>query len=221
VMLATGVDLTNPMQLLTDEGGGTATFTIALNSKPSDTVTINLSSSLLTEGTENPASLLFTMDNWNAPQVVTVKGVDDKVQDGNQPYFIRTSAAISKDKGYSGLDPQDVAVTNRDNDIAGVVVTLAGGIDPTNMKQLVTSEAGDSATFTVALTSQPTQDVTISLVSNNTKEGTVSPASLKFTAANYNAPQTVTMTGVDDSVDARRERRSLHSDLPVALDEHE
>ena len=59
----------------------------------------------------SPASLVFTTDNWNAPQTVTVKGVDDKVQDGNQPYFIRTSAAISKDAGYSGLDPQDVAVT--------------------------------------------------------------------------------------------------------------
>src|SRR5207244_1091561 len=31
-------------------------------------------------------------------------------------------------------------------------------------------------------------------------EGTVSPQSLTFTPANYNTPQTVTITGVDDTV---------------------
>jgi len=40
--------------------------------------------------------------------------------------------------------------------------------------------------------------VTVGLSSSDASEGTVSPASLTFTAANWNTPQTVTVTGVDD-----------------------
>jgi hypothetical protein len=65
---------------------------------------------------------------------------------------------------------------------------------------LTTTEAGaGAATFTVVLNSQPTADVTVGLTSSDTTEGTVSPASLTFTAANWNAAQTVTVTGADDA----------------------
>jgi hypothetical protein len=42
--------------------------------------------------------------------------------------------------------------------------------------------------------------VTIALSSNDTTEGTVGPASLTFTPANWNTPKTVTVKGVDDTV---------------------
>ena len=51
------------------------------------------------------------------------------------------------------------------------------------------------------LTSQPTANVTIGMTSSNTAEGTVSPSSVTFSSGNWNTPQTVTLTGVDDSVD--------------------
>jgi FtsP/CotA-like multicopper oxidase with cupredoxin domain len=57
-----------------------------------------------------------------------------------------------------------------------------------------------SATFTVTLTSQPTGSANFVLTSNDTSEGTVSPANLTFTTSNWNTPQTVTVTGVDDTV---------------------
>ena len=50
------------------------------------------------------------------------------------------------------------------------------------------------------LNTQPTADVTIALSSSNPTEGTVVPASLTFTTANWNVAQTVTVTGVDDAV---------------------
>jgi len=196
----TGIDPTDPTKLVTSEQGAAATLHVALTSKPTAKVTVNLSSSAPGEGTVSPTSLTFSVDNWNAPQTVTVTGVDDKVADGNQPYSVQTGSATSADPGYQGLDPADVQVTNTDNDSPGVIVMLATGIDPGNSAALVTSEGGDTATFAVSLTSQPTANVTIPLSSSNTKEGTVSPASLTFTAANYAAPQIVTVTGVDDKV---------------------
>ncbi len=200
IALVSGIDPNDASKLMTSESGDTATFTVALNSKPTANVSIGLASTAPSEGTVSPVTLVFSKDNWNAPQTVTVKGVDDAIADGSPVYYVRTSAATSDDKGYAGVDPPDVQATNRDNDTANVVVALTGGIDPANGKQLVTSEAGDSATFTIALTSQPTDDVTITVGSSNVKEGTVSPTTLKFTAANYAAPQSITVTGVDDKV---------------------
>src|SRR5438132_1713999 len=156
-------------------------------------VSIGLSSSNTAEGTVSPASVTFTSANWNTPQTVTVTGVNDFVADGNIAYTIVTAAATSADANYNGLNPADVAVSNTDDDTAGITVSPTSG--------LVTTEAGGTATFTVVLNSQPTANVTIPLSSGNTAEGTVSPASLTFTSANWNVARTVTVTGVDDFVD--------------------
>ena len=187
-----GITVTPTSGLTTTEAGGTATFTVVLTSQPTADVTIGLSSSNTAEGTVGPASLTFTSANWNVPQTVTVTGVDDLVVDGNVAYTIVTAAATSADSHYNGLNASDVAVTNTDNDTAGITVTPTSG--------LTTTEAGGTATFTVVLTSQPTANVTIGLSSSDTTEGTVGPASLTFTSGNWNVPQTVTVTGVNDFV---------------------
>ena len=77
--------------------------------------------------------------------------------------------------------------------VPGVTVTPTSG--------LTTTEATGTATFTVVLTEVPTGDVTIPISSSDTTEGTALPASLTFTTGNWATPQTVTVTGVDDSVD--------------------
>src|SRR5207245_1021340 len=187
---APGISVTPTSGLTTTEGGGTATFTVVLDSSPSANVTIGLSSSDLTEGTVAPASLTFTSANWNTAQTVTVTGVNDFVADGNVAYTIVTAPAASTDPGYSGRNAADVGVTNTDNDTAGITVTPTSG--------LTTTEGGGTATFTIALTSQPTANVTVGLSSSDLTEGTVAPASVTFTPASWNTAQTVTVTGVDD-----------------------
>jgi hypothetical protein len=186
-----GINVTPTTGLKTSEAGLTASFTIALKSKPTADVTIALKSSNEAEGTIDKKSVVFTADNWESPQTITITGVDDLTPDGPQSYTIQTAAAVSSDAAYNGLDGDDVAVTNADNDSAGITVTPIAG--------LKTTEAGEEATFTVKLNTKPTADVTIALTSSNDKEGVVSPASLVFTTLNWNAPQTVTVTGVDDT----------------------
>ncbi len=100
----------------TSENGSTATFTVVLDSSPSSNVIIPLSSSDLSEGTVSSESLIFTSENWNIAQTVTVKGIDDEIVDGNQTYYIVLAAAVSGDPGYSGIDPSDVTIINREND---------------------------------------------------------------------------------------------------------
>src|SRR5258705_475393 len=190
-----GVTVTPTSGLVTTEAGGTATFTVVLNSQPTANVTIALSSGNTLEGTVGPASVTFTAGNWNVGQTVTATGGGDFVDEGKIGYSVVTAAAVSADGNYSGLNPADVSVTNTDDDTAGVTVTPTSG--------LVTTEAGGTATFTVVLNSRPTANVTIGISSGNTSEGTVGPASLTFTAANWNVAPTGTVTGVDDLVDDR------------------
>ena len=119
-------------------------------------MTIGLSSSDTTEGTVAPATLTFTAANWNTPQTVTVTGVDDDLDDGDVAYSDRDGRGDQRAMAnYNGVDPADVAVTNTDNDTAGITVTPTSG--------LTTTEAGGTATFTVVLDSQPTADVTVGL----------------------------------------------------------
>jgi hypothetical protein len=65
---------------------------------------------------------------------------------------------------------------------------------------LLTSEDLTSDTFTVALTSQPAANVSITLSNSEPGEATVAPASLTFSATDWDMPQTVTLTGVDDDI---------------------
>ncbi|OGV78364.1 MAG: hypothetical protein A2340_02605, partial [Lentisphaerae bacterium RIFOXYB12_FULL_60_10] len=173
----------------TTESGGTATFTVQLTSQPTQSVSIPVSTSDTTEGTPNVAGLTFTTSSWNAPQTVTVTGVDDALIDGNVVYTIVLAAASSSDTNYNNQNPNDVSVTNDDNDVAGVTVGSISGH---------TTEGGGTATFTVQLDTQPTNNVSIPVSSNDTTEGTPNVSGLTFTSGNWNTPQTVTVTGVND-----------------------
>ena len=66
---------------------------------------------------------------------------------------------------------------------------------------LVTTESGGQDSFTVVLTSQPLHNVTLGLSSSDSSEGSLSSTSLVFTAANWDSPKTVTVTGQDDDID--------------------
>ncbi|HXJ70703.1 MAG TPA: Calx-beta domain-containing protein, partial [Verrucomicrobiae bacterium] len=205
-----GVQVTPTSGLVTTESGGTASFTIVLRSQPTANVTIPVASSDATEGSVSASSVTFTSANWNVPQSITVTGADDFVADGDIAYSVTLGKATSSDALYAAIDPADVAVTNTDNDVAGIQVTPTSG--------LVTTEAGGQATFTVVLNSQPLANVSIPVSSSDVSEGTVSTSNLTFTAANWNVPQTVTVTGVDDAVQDGNVAYSIVLGLAVSVD---
>ena len=175
----------------TSEARGSVSFSVVLSTAPTAEVTIPIASSDLTEGTVVVESIRFTPENWGVPQAVVVTGVDDRVDDGDVVFTIRLGAAVSTDPAYQGIEPPDVTLANRDDDVAGVTVAgLSGG---------QTSELGTSVTFTVRLDSEPTAEVRVPIASSDTTEGVASTAAVVFDATNWNVPQTVTVTGVDDA----------------------
>ncbi|MDP2691563.1 MAG: hypothetical protein Q8O95_04140, partial [bacterium] len=195
-----GITVTPTSGLTTSEAGGTATFTIALNTLPTANVTIGLSSLDTTEGTVSPATLTFTPENGTTAQTVTITGIDDALVDGNIVYSIATASAVSTDTNYNGLNPSNISVTNIDNDSSTPTPTSPGTITVAPTTGLTTTEASGSATFTISLSKAPTADVIINLSSNDTTEGTINISAIAFNSSNWNNPVTVTVQGVDDTL---------------------
>ncbi|MEG3839354.1 S8 family serine peptidase, partial [Microcoleus sp. herbarium14] len=158
-----GITVNPASGLLTTEAGQTATFDVKLNSQPNADVKIDLGSSNTAEGIVSPLSITFNSANWNAPQTVTVTGVNDYAIDGDRAYTIITSPAVSTDSNYNGLNAPDVAVTNNDNDnsipaqdLAGNTATTARTINASsnlkNYPDSVSSNDPDYYKFTIGAT---------------------------------------------------------------------
>src|SRR6185295_17617165 len=78
-----GITVSPTTGLVTTEAGGTASFTVVLNSQPTAPVTIAVNSNNAAEGTTNVSSLTFTAANWNVAQTITITGIDEFVDDGD------------------------------------------------------------------------------------------------------------------------------------------
>ena len=176
------------------ETGTTQTFTVVLDSQPTGDVVFDVSASDTGEATVSASTLTFTNGNWNTPQTVTVTGIDDSIDDGDQnsTVTVAVNAGSTADNNFDSLASSQVTVTTTDNDTSGVATSVAS---------ITVSEAGTTGTFTVVLDSQPTGNVVFDITASDTGEASVSAAQLTFTTSDWDTPQTVTVTGVDDSLD--------------------
>ena len=174
------------------ESGTTDLFTVVLDTQPTSDVVIILTSNDTGEATVT-STLTFTSANWDTAQTATVTGVDDAAVDGNQVTSITVSIDdANSDDGYDAVENQTVSVTTTDDDTAGYTIQEDDGSTEVD-------ESGTTDTFTVVLNTQPLSDVVFSISSSDTGEATVT-SSLTFTPANWDTPQTATVTGVDDDI---------------------
>jgi hypothetical protein len=199
-----GVTVT-PRSLVVDEGGSD-TFTVRLNTRPTGNVSINVSSDDATianasvVGGSSRSRITFTPDNWFTPQSVTVRGVADNAFTAQRSTIIRLANASSSDVNFDNLDVPDVTVDVQNQ-------TQAFLVEPERVLStgLNTSEDGASDTFTVRLSNAPTATVFLTLTTSS-GEATLSSGSnrgntitLTFTPTDFGRTQTVTVTGVDDA----------------------
>lgn len=180
--------------LRTTEDGGTATFTVVLTSPPLENVRVFVESYDDTEGQIAPLSLNFGPSTWDAEQTVTVTGIPDTGElDFEDIEYTIVLSMDSSDFEYGAIDPPDVVVVNENTDVPPEIrVTPTGG--------LTTDEDGGTASFEVVLSTAPEPDVIveIGIESQDASEGTVSTSALTFDASNWDTPQTVVVTGIDD-----------------------
>uniref|UniRef100_UPI00359439CF beta strand repeat-containing protein n=1 Tax=Haliscomenobacter sp. TaxID=2717303 RepID=UPI00359439CF len=191
----------------------TATATASAAVSGDQTVTLTVTGTNITTGdytlnNNTTNSVTITIPNGMTTGTATFKVVDDAIDENTETATL-TISSPSAGITLGATTTQNIVIT--DDDVAGVMVTESGG--STNV-----TEGGATDDYTVVLTSQPTDDVTInivvgtaplltSLVANDATSGfgapvgqvTTSPTSLTFTSSNWNMLQTVTVTAVDDA----------------------
>ena len=165
-----------------EEGAG-ASYTVALGTEPPGPVAVSVSVSDGAGVSVSPASLTFTADDWNAPRTVTVAALeDDDIADQSGSLTHAASGG-----GYGGVSAE-VRVSVADNDEPSLIVSQSS----------LSLDEGASATYTVALGAAPAGAVSVSAAVSEGAGVSVSPASLTFTADDWNAPRTVTVAALED-----------------------
>ena len=114
------------------------------------------------------------------------------------------------DKDKNNIYRATVRATDEDGntDTAAVQVTAGGRSLILSKNSVTVAEKAGTDSFTVALDSQPTGDITVALTTTGeTGALTLDQTELTFKPGDWNQAQTVTVTGVDDKVDNADDKR--------------
>ncbi len=191
-------------QILTVREGGSAQYTVVLDTRPGENVTITVMAMENSDPhlTADPVTLTFTDSDWSEPQTVRISAAEDEDgSDGNG--FFSHSVTSSVDSPYDGIGAPRVRAIEDDNDSIGVTVS------PTTLSV----PEGGSATYTVRLGTKPLYDVTVEATSDHGSDDDLTVSSdtdmdtytdsvtLTFTNSNWNAEQTVTVSAAEDDAD--------------------
>ncbi len=181
---------------LTLAEGDAGTYTVVLDTEPAAEVTVAVEVPEGAEITTAPSQLTFTTETWNTEQTVTVTAIQDADAVADLPV---TLAHEVSGGDYQGLAAAGVEVTIAEDDVPGVKVS----------ETALTLAEGDAGTYTVVLDTEPAAEVTVAVEVPSGTDLTVTPSELRFTAADWNTAQTVTVTAIQDA--------DAVADLPVTL----
>ena len=183
------------------ENGGVSTVTATLSTAATAAVTITVSASAVSPAVAGDFSLstnttlTIASGQKTSTGEVTVTAVNNSVDAPNKTVTVSGAAS-----GGGVSSPADQTLTITDDDTKGIVLT------PGSVTVTEASGTGNTKDYKVKLASQPTATVTVAVSSGDTDTATVNKASLSFTTTTWNTDQTVTVTGVDDSIDNTPDR---------------
>jgi hypothetical protein len=172
------------------EDGDTDSYDVVLQQQLTADVTVTIITDAQTSIVQ-PAQpvLTFTPGDWDVPQTVTVRVVDDSDREGPHTGTVLHTVA-SSELGAATLPIADVTVDITDNDAPGLVV---------NALSVSVTEGSTTDAYTVALNSPSTADVSVDIDAGT--QLATDAQTLTFTPDNWDTPQTITVTAVDDGDD--------------------
>ena len=189
-------DVTVTPTTLTVTEDSSNTYTVVLDTEPSDSVTVTVGGES-GDVSANPKNLTFTTGNYDTAQTVTVSAADDNDAITDAAVTLTHSASGG---GYNSVSIDSVQVTVTEDDTAGVTV------EPTTLSV----NEGGSATYTVVLDTEPSGNVTVT-VAGESGGVTANPKSLIFTTQNYNRAKTVTVSAAADENTTNETATLTHS----------
>ena len=202
-----------------DSGDVDLTFTVTLTSTSEYPVFVRWGTSKESTDTATPGVDYEAIDSrynnirfssGESSKSVTVKVTGDEIDETDETLTVtlsdsRTRKGVFFVRGQPFFSRASATGTIIDDDTPSLVFSRE------TVTVTESSGTGRTATYTVALISQPTSAVSVSLSSGDEDTATISPATLTFTTANWQSGQTVTVTGVDDDVDNDPDRTTAIS----------
>ena len=196
---AAGVTVSATALTVTEEDTAGDSYTVVLDTEPTHDVTVTVGGHAGTDVSLSSSTLIFTPSNWDRAQTVTVTALND--DDTADDAVTLTHAATSTDGNYSGIAIAGVAVTVTDNDTTTPAVTLV-------LSDASIGENGGVSTVTATVSPASAAAFTVTVAA-----AAVSPAVaadfrlsanpvLSFAENATTSTGEVTITGVDDDVDA-------------------
>lgn len=189
--------------------GSSATYDVWLNSQPTADVTITLESRNTIIATVSPATLTFTPTAWNdaARQTVTVTAVENDIDDrdpGPPPDAAgRTQITHTVAGGnYDSVTVPDLAVDKLNNDQRGIVRHTRNREGDLQRAGAIAMGEGWTRSYFVSLATEPWANTRVEITNTDpTVLAAVSPTALDFTPSDWNLPQEVMVTVVENDVD--------------------
>ena len=111
-----GVTVSKSALTVAEEDPTGNSYTVVLDIQPTGDVTVTVAGHTGTDVTPYPATLMFTVVNWDTARTVTVTAGDDA--DTTDDTVLLTHSATSTDSEYSGIVIGEVTVTVNDDDTA-------------------------------------------------------------------------------------------------------
>ncbi len=191
--------------------GGSATYTVSLSAQPLAEVQVHV---FATNGISvQPAELMFTSSNWRTARTVTVSAAHDN-DTSDDTAWITHSLQASAGSGYENAPlPGVLTVSIADDDEPQAQPAQQEpepGSVTVSAANLPIREGAAAATYTVSLDVEPTENVTITVSSDN-GDVTTQPASLTFTTGNWQTAQTVSVSAGQDSDESDDSATLSHS----------
>ncbi len=181
---------------LTIAEGGSDSYQVVLTSKPSHEVTVTITHRGDADIDSAPDRLTFSSSDWSQEKTVTVRAAQD--DDARDDTATLSHTVSSTDGDYNGITVSKVAVAVTDDETAGVSIT------PTKL----TIAEGGSDSYEVVLTSQPTHDVTVTVIYSGDPDIGIDNRELTFTDSDWETAQAVTVSAAQDD-DARDDTATL------------
>jgi hypothetical protein len=200
---ATAID-NDPAEIVITESGGSTSATegaidviqVSLGAgRPFDDVVLTVTSADPNEASVSPPTLTFTTANWNIAQELEVTAeVEDFVDGDRSTQIVIAVSPGASDNAFDTVTARTVNAATIDDDDPAFTITQTGGTT------IVNEDGGIIDTLLVVLTSRPLTPVSFNLSSDDTGEANVSALPITFDSITWQTPDTIVVTGADDSV---------------------
>ena len=207
------------------ENSGTDTYTVVLDSQPTHSVSVAISSTgpVLFDGPDSATdyttseTLTFTTSNWNSAQTITVQGQNDDVDNtGGSRSATLTHVVSSTDAKYNAVSDETVSVSVVDDDATPEIdltvnpTSVAEGDGPTTVTVTATIDDAtvrfdEAKTVTVAVAGSGADGVVGFAAVNN--------FNITINAGAASGSATFMLTPDDDSTDETNETITISGSL--------